>query len=118
MAYLLDSQTIRNPSSIKEANDTQSAIQRTLNGRIGRDNFGLNKRVWILEYENVQPTAYTTIKAIYDSYLATNTLKTWQITETNYSVSATSVHVDLVERAFSVKGSDYISDFTLTLTEA
>jgi len=28
------------------------------------------------------------------------------------------VHIDLQERGFGVKGTDYISDFTLVLTEA
>lgn len=118
MAYILDSQEIRRPHEISEKNNTQVAIQRTLSGAINRDYFGANKRVWVLSYRTVQPGAYATIKAIYDSYLSNAVAKTFSITETNYTVSQTNVHVDLVERGFSIYGSDYLSDFQLTLTEA
>ena len=118
MGYILDSSTIRSPHTLKVANSTQVAQQRVLSGSITRDYFGSNKRVWRLEYNNVNATDYNTIKTIYDSYLSTATAKTWEITETNYTVAVTNVHLDLVERNFSVKGSDYLSDFTLTLTEA
>lgn len=118
MSYLLDSTTIKSPDSIKETNSTQVAQNRTLDGTVSRDYFGDNKRVWILDYRNTNKTQYDIIKTIYDSYLSTATAKTWQSTETNYTIASTNVHVDLLERGFSVKGTDYISDFTLILTEA
>jgi hypothetical protein len=118
MAYILDGSTIRSPNSIKESNSTQVAQHRTLDGSVSRDYFGDNKRVWVLDYQNVQKVSYDAIKTIYDAYLATATAQTWEITETNYTISQTSVHIDLLERGFSVKGEDYISDFTLILTEA
>jgi hypothetical protein len=117
MSYLLDGQTIRAPYQMSEANSTQVAQNRTLDGSINRDYFGSNKRMWVLEYSNTKKTAYDTIKAIYDSYLTTGDSKTWEVTETNYTISQTNVHIDLEERGFTVRGSDYISDFTLTLTE-
>lgn len=118
MSYLLDGTSIRRPHQIEESNSTQVAVQRTLSGAINRDYFGSNKRVWKLDYNTVQPSDYTTIKAIYDAYLANGVTKSWEITETNYTISATYVHVDLLERGFSIRGSDYLSDFTLILTEA
>jgi hypothetical protein len=117
MAYILDSTTIRRPYELNEKNSTQYAVQRTLNGAINRDYFGDNKRVWELKYEVVTKTDYDTIKTIYDSYLSTNTSKTWETTEANYTISQTRVHIDLEERDFSVKGTDYLCSFTLTLTE-
>lgn len=117
MAYLLSGSEIRRPTSITESNSTQEAQHRTLSGSYRRDYFGSNKRIWRLSYRNVKKSEYDTIKTIYDSYLSTGTGKTWEITETNYSVSSTTVHVDLLERGFSVKGSDYISDFDLILIE-
>lgn len=118
MSYILDSVTIRRPHEIAEGNSTQVAQNRVLNGAISRDYFGSNKRVWELTYENVKKADYDTIKSIYDSYLSTGNTKTWEITETNYTISETDVHIDLVERGFRVKGSDYLSDFNLVLTEA
>lgn len=118
MSYILDGTSIRNPHELVETNSTQVAQNRTLSGSITRDYFGSNKRVWKLKYSNTKKADYDTIKTIYDSYLSDNTAKSWQVTETNYTISATTVHIDLVEREFSVRGQDYISDFELTLTEA
>lgn len=118
MAYLLDSTEIKNPNTLEVENSTQYAQQRTLQGSIGRDYFGDNKRVWKLEYSNKQKTDFDTINNIYQTYLSSGTAVTWEITETNYTVSETTVHLNLDARSFSVGGADYISDFTLILTEA
>lgn len=118
MSYILDSTEIRPPHQFSESNSTQVAQNRTLDGSINRDYFGSNKRVWTLAYQNTNKTDYDTIRAIYDSYLSTGNAKTWQVTETNYTVSLTNVHVDLLERGFSIRGESYISDFDLILTEA
>ena len=118
MSYVLNSTTIRNPLSFKEQRDTQYAQHRSLDNDVSRDYFGSRKRVWVLDYENTKKADYDTIRTIYDTYTAGTTTMTWEITETNYTISQTSVHIDLVERSFSVRGTDYISDFTLILTEA
>lgn len=118
MAYLLDGTEIRSPHELSEKNDSQYAQNRTLDGQVNRDYFGDNKRIWRLQYRTVNATDYAAIRAIYDSYLASAIAKTWEVTETNYTVSATTVHIDLIERGFNVKGSDYLSDFDLILTEA
>jgi len=118
VSYLLAGGTIRSPHKFDESNSTQFAQNRTLDGTKSRDYFGDNKRVWTLDYQNTNKTDYDTIKAIYDSYLMTGNTKTWQVTETNYTISSTNVHVDLIERGFSIRGEDYLSDFTLILTEA
>jgi hypothetical protein len=118
MAFVFAGTNIRAPMNMEEANSTQYAQVRTLKGVIGRDYFGDNKRVWTLDFANTKPTDYATIRGIYDSYLSTGTAQTWAITETNYTVSTTNVHVDLTRRKFSVGGISYISDFTLILTEA
>lgn len=118
MSYLLSATTIRAPQELTETNSTQYAQQRTLSGTVGRDYFGSNKRVWVLSYQNTKKADYDTIKTIYDSYLSTATAIAWQVTETNYTIAATTVHIDLQERGFSVRGTDYISDFDLILTEA
>lgn len=118
MSYILSGSTIRAPYSFDEENSTQVAQQRTLGGTIGRDYFGSNKRVWTLDYQNTKVTDFTTINTIYQTYLTTGTTVTWQVTETNYTVSSTRVHIDLLKRGFSVRGTDYLSEFTLILTEA
>ena len=116
--YILNSTTIRRPNSILVRNSTQVAQNRTIGGDITRDYMGSNKRIWTLEYEDVNVTDYDTINTLYQLYLSNHATQTWEITEGNYAVSATNVHVDLLERTFTVKGDSYISSFTLTLTEA
>ena len=121
MAFLLAGTELKGPQSVSETNSTQYAQQRTLAGAIGRDYFGSNKRIWELEYSNANPTAFGVIDAIYQTYLTTGTAQTWQITEANYNGYASTertVHVDVQQRGFNVRGSSYISDFTLILTEA
>lgn len=118
MAYLLAAQTIRRPNEFVEERGTLFAEHRTLDGSITRDYFGDEKRVWALDYQNVNATDYDTIKTIYSNYLSSAEPVSFEVTESNYTVNSTTVHVDLNERGFSVKGSNYLSDFTLILKEA
>lgn len=118
MAYVLAGTNIRAPQSLEESNSTQYAQQRTLSGTVGRDYFGSNKKVWELNYENTKKADYDTINAIYATYLSTGASQTWAVTETNYAITSTNVHVDLQVRRFTMSGTSYISDFTLILTEA
>lgn len=118
MPYLLSATTIRRPNAMTEDNSTQVAEIRTLAGSVKRDFFGSNKRIWKLEYQNIEKTDYDTINTIYQAYLTAGSPVTFQITETNYAVASTNVHIDLLSRGFSVRGVNYISDFTLILVEA
>ncbi len=119
MAFTLNGTAIKAPQSIAETVDNiQYAQQRTLSGAVNRDYFGSNKRVWKLSYTNIQKTYYDVIKSIYDTYTSTGTAVTWVSTETNYAISSTTVHINIDTRGFSVGGEDYISSFTLILTEA
>ena len=117
MSYTLSATDIRRPNNFNELNSTQMAQNQTLDGTISRDYFGDNKRQWKLTYKNVNPADYAIIKNIYTAYLANPEGVTWQVSETNYTVAETRVHVDLVDRGFSVKGTDYLSDFDVVLTE-
>jgi hypothetical protein len=116
--YILNGTEIKSPNTFNESNSTLVAQNRTLDGSISRDYFGTNKRVWVFEYRNTKGADYQTIKTIYDAYLNTAVAVTFESTEGNYTIAQTNVHVDLKERSFRVHGEDYISDFTLVLTEA
>lgn len=95
----------------------QYAEQRTLQGSIGRDFFGDTKNQWRLEYANTNVTDYETIKGIYDTYVSTGVAPSFECTEDNYTIASVQVHMDIEERGFTVKGSNYISDFTIILKE-
>ncbi len=118
MAYTLEGTSIRAPTDMGEDNSTLYAAQRPLAGNNARDYFGSNKRVWTLNYRNLNITDFGVINTIYQNYLTSKAAVAWAISETNYTVNATTVHVDLASRQFSIPGSDYLSDATLTLTEA
>lgn len=121
MSYILNGTVIRSPMAFTEDNSTQVAQNRTLGGSINRDFFGTNKTVGSYDFVNAQTSEFSTINAIYQNYLTTGTTQSWQITEANYNgrfSSARNVHVDLLHRGYSVRGSSYLSDFTLILTEA
>lgn len=118
MAYLLNGSSIKAPQRMSEENDTQHAEVRTMSGSRGVDMFGSNKRVWTLEYSNIQKADFDTINTLYQLYLSTGAALSWEVTETNYTVSATTVHVFLQERGFTVRSESYLSNFTLVLREA
>lgn len=118
MSYLLNGGAIKAPQDMQESNSTQYAQQRVLSGAVGRDYFGTNKKMWTLKYDTIQKADFDVINTAYQAYLTTGTPLAWQVTETSYPVAATTVHVDLPDRDFSVKGGSYLSDFTLTLIEA
>lgn len=117
MAWILNGTNIRAPQQFSETNDKQTAQNRTLDGTVNRDHFGSKKRVWTLEYESAKTTDYNTINTLYNTYLSNSVPLTWEVTETNYSFTVVDVHVDLRERGFYIRGTDYLSDFTLVLTE-
>ncbi len=116
--YILDGAEIRRPHEISEGNSTQMAAQRTLDGSMSRDYFGSTKRIWNLQFVNIKPADYQVIRNIYDSYIATGDTKTFEITESAYTVASTPCHLDFVDRGFSVRGSTYLSDCELVITEA
>lgn len=118
MSYILSGSTLRSPQTIDESNSTQVAQNRTLAGTVTRDYFGSNKRAWKLSYGTTKKADFDTINTIYQAYLLSGTAVSFSSTETNYTISSTSVHVDLQVRRFSMPGSDYVSDFDLILTEA
>ena len=118
MSYILDSTILRNPMKFTETPVDQYSQVRTLANTLGRDYFGaVGKRIWVLDYINTTTAEYAVISAIRDSFRATATAKSWEVTEGNYIVSSTLVMVDLAPRVFSIGGTTYLSDFSISLSE-
>lgn len=115
MSYLLGGTEIPRPQSMSVSRMSQYAQNKTLDGSVNRDYFGEDKLVFVLEYGNLLPADYTTLLGRYDEYIA-NGLRFFDTTG-EAVVYGTLVHVDLVPREYTVKGSSYISDTTLVLTE-
>jgi hypothetical protein len=121
MAYVLGGVEIRNPMGVSEKKIERFSQVQTLDGRIHRDYYNSlvgTKHIWTLEYENATAAEYSAIKTIYDTYKNTDTVQTWEVTESNFTVAETNVHIDLIERKFSTPGTDYLASFQLILTES
>ncbi len=116
--YTLNGTQIKRPQQMNEDNSTQVTQVRTLGGSVNRDYFGSNKRIWTLDYSTIPKSDYDTINTLYQLYLSTGNAQPFICTETNYPISSTNVHVDLLTRGFAYHGNQYLSDFTLILTEA
>lgn len=114
--FILDGVRIKPPYSIKESKNPLMAMSRTMDGSYMRDYFSSTKRVWMLTYVLITTTDYDNIHDLYTAYLEDAQPVTWEINQDNYPVTA-NVHIDMVERTYTVKGSSYISGFDLILTE-
>ncbi len=117
MSYTLGGVAIKAPQTMTENNNTQIAQVRTIAGSVRRDLFGANKRVWVMNYSNMTQADYALLNTQYQLYLANGSTQAFVVTEANYSITA-NVHIDLPTRAFNTQGTDYISDFAMTLVEA
>jgi hypothetical protein len=96
---------VREPVNVETTNIT-------IDGTSKRD---ITARKWqyLLEYKNISTTDANTIYTIYNL----QTTVTWQVTETNFTVSSRDVHVDISPRQYFTHGSDYLVNLILTLTE-
>lgn len=118
MAYVLSSTTIRRPVNINESDSTLVTEHKALDASVSRDYFGSNKRMWTLDYQNVNVDDYESINTIYQDYVSNSIPKSWQSTEPNNIIDITTVHVDLIQRDFTIHGYTMLSDFSLILTES
>lgn len=118
MSYSLAGTQIRRPTTMHENNNTQFAANRVLSGANTRDYFGDNKRIWTLTYKTLNVNDYNTLYTIYQNFLLNKSPVPLVVTEGNYPVPSMNVYIDFPDRDFSIPGSSYLSDNTLTLTEA
>lgn len=117
MPYYLDGTQIRAPYSFEEVITNQYAQNKTLDGSVNRDYFGDLKRIWTLEFKTMKKADYIVLRTIYNDYLTNFTAKHWETTEDNYTITQTTVHLNMDSRSFSIRGYEYLSDVTLVLTE-
>lgn len=115
--FILGGVTIRSPMALTEVSSTLYAENRVARGSNNRVYYGKNKRIWSLQYDNLNVTDYAIIKSLYDLYLSTNSALTFEYHGYKYAFTQTTVHVDLVQRELPNTGIHYLSTFTLVLTE-
>ena len=111
MAYLLDSVTLANPVEFSREFIEESGENTSLTGRTTKDIRNRKER-FVLVYRNLTSTEVADILDIFND----ETTKTFEVTETNLTIAATTVHIQLSKRDY-IKGGEYRADITIVLTE-
>lgn len=112
MAYLLDSTTIKSPNSFKREQIEIGVEHTSIDGET-RKSITKRKERFILTYENLTQSDASTIISIWNQEETVD----FESTETNNTISATSVHVDIKNRDYRHRGTSYLESFDLILTE-
>ena len=111
MAYTLGGITLPNPKEFKRVQIETASMFTTLNGTLKKDITNRKER-FILTFRNLSQTNVTIIVNLWND----QTTKTFQVNESNLTISATTVHIEIENRTYT-KGPDYREDLDLILTE-
>lgn len=111
MAYLLDSTTLPNPKEFRREFIEVSGENLSLTGRTTKDIRNRKERFY-LTYRFLTTSEVSTILSIFNQEAVVN----FEVTETNLTIAATPVHIELTQRDY-IKGGDYRADINIVLTE-
>ena len=112
MSYILGAVTLPNPVSFERETVEKSQKIITLNNTTKKDISGRKER-FIISFKMLTQTEVNTILAEYDL----QTTRNFQVTETNLTIAATPVHIEIDRRAYNTPGNEYREDITLFLEE-
>ena len=112
MSYILGAQTLPRPSAFFREYIESAAMILTLNNRSKKDLVGRKER-FVLEFKMLTQLEVATILSEFDL----NVTRNFSITETNLTLAATKVHIEITRREYNTKGNEYREDLVLTLTE-
>lgn len=113
MAWLLGSITLPNPSGFNRAFIEKSQKIVTLNNTTKKDITG-RKEVYTLAFKMLTQTEVNNILSEYNL----QTTRTFQVTEANLTIPATTVHIEMNQRGYNTPGGEYREDIVLVLEEA
>lgn len=112
MSYILGSTTLPNPIAFIRRPVETSSVVTSING-ITKKDITNRKEQFVLVFEMLTQTEVGEIIAEYNDL----TVKNFEVDETNLTISATPVHIEISDREYNTKGNEYREDLTLTLTE-
>lgn len=112
MAYLLGDITLPNPKRFERRTVEMSKVNDTINGTTKKDIVN-RKEQFVLDYTNLTQAQVASILSEYNTQIT----REFEVTESNLTISATEVHIDIPGRAYNTKGDQYREDLTLILTE-
>lgn len=112
MGYTLNGTPIPRPQAFDREFIEDAATQVSLTGRVTKD-IRNRREIFTLSYEYLSGADYNVLKSIYDLL----DIAVFESTESNATISATSVHVELSALSYQKSGADYYSNISLKLIE-
>ncbi len=111
MSFLLGAIILPRPRELYREPIEKKASLECLDGTLKRDIINKKER-FTLVYRMLTQAQVVSILSEYNQNQARN----FTVSETNLTIAATPVHIDIGQRQYSY-GSDYREDLVLTLTE-
>lgn len=112
MSYLLGSITLPNPQNFEREYIETAAFILTLNNTTKKDLVGRKER-YILQFTMLTQAEVAAILSEFEL----NTTRNFRVTETNLTIAATPVHIEMERRQYNTPGNEYREDIVLILTE-
>lgn len=112
MSYILGSTTLPDPQGLQRRYIEKSVYHDAINGRTTRDITG-RKEQFILRYARLAQSVVASILSEYERRLALS----FSASDGDLNINATDVHVEVQDRSYNTKGSEYREDFVIVLTE-
>lgn len=114
MSYTLGNITLPTP---KPENFSRAQVEKsktivTLDGSTKKD-YTNRKEQFIIAYEKLTQAEVTSILSEYNLQIT----RDFAVSETNLTITATAVHIELFNREYNTGGDEYREDLTLILTE-
>ena len=112
MAYLLGDLTLPTPKGFRRKFMETGASNVTIEGETTKKVENRKER-FTLVYQNLTPAQANAILAEYELDM----VRDFQVTESNLTIAATGVLIDVDVRNYPLTGKEYRQDFKLILTE-
>ena len=112
MAYLLGAQTLLIPKSFRREFIETSASNLLINAKTTKRVENRKER-FTLTYQNLTAAETAGILSEYNL----NKTRLFQVTESDLTIAATKVHIDVLTRNYPLTGKAYRHDLKLILTE-
>lgn len=112
MSWTLGGVTLPDPQGFGREQIESSTYHEAINGHSSKDITNRKER-YKLKYEKRTQAEVALILALYSQF----EILDFEVADGSLNISSTPVHVEITDRAYGTKGSEYREDFTLVLTE-
>lgn len=112
MSFILGSVSLPRPKAFRREYVEQGATVRTLDNTTKKDYSG-RKEKFTLEFKMLTQTQIGQIVTEFELNIPRN----FSVSETNLTISATPVLIEIISREYNTPGIEYREDLVLELTE-